>query len=53
MMFLVSFWFDHYCQGTEDAYETCLVYAVDFEEACDKISKQYDNARDFENKTIK
>jgi len=51
-MYLIRFTYDHYCQGYEDAQETVLVYACDFEYACYRIKRAYKNARDFENLTI-
>jgi len=50
--YLIRFTYDFYCQGYEDAQETVLVYAEDFGYACNKIMRQYKNARDFENLTI-
>lgn len=51
-MYLISFTYDHYCQGYENVELTVLVYACSFNYACDKIKKKYRNARDFENLTI-
>ena len=55
MVYLVSFKYDYYCQGTESTYTTVLVRNADtFEAACGRIimSKQWDNPREFENLTI-
>ena len=53
--YLIQFTYDHYCQGYEDATISLMVYAGDFEEACEKIEQnfsEYRNARRFENLTI-
>ncbi len=53
--YLISFWYDHYCQGYEDAHTTRLVYAKSYEDAVEKIKQNktsYKNARDFQNLTI-
>ena len=52
-MYLIRFTYDHYCQGYEDAQETVLVSSVSFAGACLKIKRNYKNAREFENLTLK
>lgn len=53
--FLVQFTYDYYCQGFEATRGIVLVKNVPgFEAACNRIkmTKQYLDARDFENLTI-
>lgn len=50
--YLVSFYYDAYCQGYEEAYEHILVSASSFETACIKIGEKFYRARDFKNLTI-
>jgi hypothetical protein len=55
LSFLVNFNYDYYCQGTETANTSVLVHDVaTYQEACQKIarSKEYENARDFECRTL-
>ena len=58
-MFLIEFQYDYYCQGTESAWTTELVYALNYDDACRKIQEVYSslmgkgkNPRNFKNKTI-
>ena len=52
--FLIHFDFEEYCQGYEWAYVDLLVYARNFEEACQKIAgrEEYYHAKNFRNRTI-
>jgi len=52
MQFLITFEFEHYCQGYEWARKTLLVTAHSYEEACKKIAASYDNARNFTNDSL-
>jgi hypothetical protein len=50
--YLVTFTYDAYCQGYEEATEDRLVYASSFEQACNVIKLDFLNARDFQNSTL-
>jgi hypothetical protein len=55
--FLIRFKYDYYCQGYEEEYESMLVYASTYEEACEKIKNctfpvTYNNPRQFINLTL-
>ena len=55
ILYLVSFKYDYYCQGTESAYTTVLVRsALTFESAREQIinSGKWDNPREFIDQTI-
>ena len=41
-----------YLDDTEDAEETCLVYARSYMKACEKIIAKYKNAKNFRNLTL-
>jgi hypothetical protein len=51
--FYVRFVYDHYCQGHEKATETLMVQAIDFGNACRLVKEKYENARDFQDLTIR
>jgi hypothetical protein len=50
--YLLSCWYDYYCQGIEQGFGYFLVYAHDYEAACNKLRGQLDNVRDIKNCTI-
>jgi hypothetical protein len=50
--YLVTFTYDAYCQGYEEATLDRLVYASSFEQACNVIKLDFYNARDFQNSTL-
>ena len=50
--YLVTFTYDAYCQGYEEATENRLVYASTFDQACNVIKLSFYNARDFQNSTL-
>lgn len=50
--FLIRFRYEYYCQGYEWIWEYCLVYAIDFNDACEKISCEFYKAELFKNLTI-
>jgi hypothetical protein len=50
--FLLSCWYDYYCQGTEAGFGYFLVYAHSFEDACNKLRQTLENVRDITNCTI-
>lgn len=51
--YYIRFDYDHYCQGYEDATETLMVQAIDYDNAERLIKDKYKNARDFEDLTIR
>lgn len=52
-MYLISFQYEHYCQGYEWCTETVLVLnANSLSEACDKIKLEFFNAKNFVNMTL-
>jgi hypothetical protein len=50
--YLVTFTYDAYCQGYEEATEDRIVYANTFEQACNVIRMNFCNARAFQNSTL-
>lgn len=50
--YLVYCEYDYYCQGIESTYGYFLVEATHWEDACNKVRANVENARNFENKNI-
>lgn len=51
--FYIRFNYTLYCQGWEDATETLMVQAIDFNNACRLIKIKYEGAENFKDLTLR